>query len=186
MHVGHLGIGKTKRLFRSKVYFPELDKLIEELIQNCIPCPSPTKLKTKPPLQSQPLQKNVWHKVYMDYFGPFPNVSYILVITDQTLQYSKKDFTSSTSCNNKLIPILERIFSTYGILEIIVSHNEPHFQSHQLATYFSQKGITHHGIITPLWPCGNRKVERFMINLTKVAQTLTTEKKDWCKEITDF
>ena len=58
-HVGHLGIEKTKRLLRSKFYFPELDKLVEELFQCCIPCQSVTKPKTKPTLQSQPLQKNV-------------------------------------------------------------------------------------------------------------------------------
>ena len=56
-HVGHLGTEKTKRLLRSKFYFPELDKLAEELFQCCFPCQSVTKPKTKPTLQSQPLQK---------------------------------------------------------------------------------------------------------------------------------
>ena len=37
-HGGHLGIEKTKGLLRPKVYFPELDKLVEELIRDCIPC----------------------------------------------------------------------------------------------------------------------------------------------------
>ena len=48
-HVGHQRIEKTKGLLRSKVYFLELDKLIEELVQNCIPCQRVTKPKTKPP-----------------------------------------------------------------------------------------------------------------------------------------
>ena len=118
-HVGYLGIEKTKGLLRSKVYFPELDKLVEELIKHCIQCQSVTKPKTKPPLQIQLLQKNVWQKAHMDCLGLFPNGSYILVMIDQRSKYSQTDFTSSTCCN-KLIPILERIFSIYGIREIIV------------------------------------------------------------------
>ena len=43
-----------------------VDKLLEELIQNYIPCQSVTKPKTKPPLQSQSLHKNVWQKVQID------------------------------------------------------------------------------------------------------------------------
>ena len=131
-----------------EICFHEVDKLVEELIQNCIPCQSVTKPKTKLPLQSQPLQKNLWQKVHIDYLGPFPNGSYILVMIDQRSKYPEIGFTSSKACN-VLIPILERIFSIYGIPEIIVSDNGPPFQSHQLATYFRQKGITHHKI-TPL------------------------------------
>lgn len=183
-HNGHLGIEKTKGLLRTKVYFPDLDKLVDELIRACIPCQSVTKQKVKPPLQNQPLAKNVWQKVHIDYLGPFPNNSYILVMVDQRSKYPEIDFTSSTSCN-KLIPILERIFSIYGIPEIIISDNGPPFQSSQLAIYFKQKGINHHRI-TPLWPRANGQVERFMPNLTKVAQTAIIEKKDWRAEIYRF
>ena len=59
-HFGHLRIEKTKELLRSKVHFPKLDKLVEELIKNFIPCQSVAKPKTKPSFQSHPLQNNVW------------------------------------------------------------------------------------------------------------------------------
>lgn len=72
----------------------------------------------------------------------------ILVMKDQRSQYTDIVFTSSTSCN-KLIPILERIFSIYGLPEFIISDNRPPFQSHQVATYFRGKGVTYHGV-TPL------------------------------------
>ena len=54
---------------------------------------------------------------------------------DQISKYPEIDFTSSVSCK-KLIPILGRIFSIYGIPEIVESDNGPPFQSHALATYF--------------------------------------------------
>ena len=49
-HSGYLGIEKNKELLRSKVYFPKLDKLVEELIRHCIPRQRLTKPKTKPQL----------------------------------------------------------------------------------------------------------------------------------------
>ncbi len=36
-HIGHQRIVKTKRLLRSKVWFPNIDKMVEETIQNCLP-----------------------------------------------------------------------------------------------------------------------------------------------------
>ena len=84
-----------------------------------------------------------------------------------------------------MIPIIERIFSIYGIPEIIVSDNGPPFQSHQLATYFRQKYITHDRI-TPLCHRANGQVERFMPNMIKVAQSDIIEKKDWCIKIYRF
>ena len=75
-HSGHLGIEKTKGLLLSKVYFPEQDKLVEELTCDCIEC------HCIPPLQNQPLAKNVWQKVHIDYLGQFPNNSYISVMTN--------------------------------------------------------------------------------------------------------
>ena len=37
-HEGHLGIVKTKMLLRSKVWIPEMDKLVEKEIQGCLAC----------------------------------------------------------------------------------------------------------------------------------------------------
>jgi hypothetical protein len=37
-HTGHQGIVKTKRLLREKVWFPLIDRMVQERIKNCIPC----------------------------------------------------------------------------------------------------------------------------------------------------
>ena len=37
-HEGHQGITKTKALLRSKVWFPNIDKMIEEKVSKCIAC----------------------------------------------------------------------------------------------------------------------------------------------------
>ena len=37
-HEGHQGIVRTKQLLHEKVYFPNIDKLVEETCKSCIPC----------------------------------------------------------------------------------------------------------------------------------------------------
>ena len=41
-HVGHQGIVKTKRLLGSKVWFPHIDEMVEDTIQNYLPCQAAT------------------------------------------------------------------------------------------------------------------------------------------------
>lgn len=35
---GHLGMVKTKQLIRDRVWFPHIDKIVEEIIKNCEVC----------------------------------------------------------------------------------------------------------------------------------------------------
>ena len=63
-HEGHQGLVKTKRLPRAKVWFPQIDKMVEEMIAKCIPCRA-----TGPPNRPEPLQMNTlptspWHTPY--------------------------------------------------------------------------------------------------------------------------
>ena len=56
-HEGHQGLAKTKQLIREKLWFPKIDKEVEELIRTCIPCqasgtgnhPSPLIMNELPP-----------------------------------------------------------------------------------------------------------------------------------------
>ena len=37
-HEGHQGLVKTKKLMREKVWFPQIDSLVENCIQKCLAC----------------------------------------------------------------------------------------------------------------------------------------------------
>ncbi|KAK9686082.1 Integrase zinc binding domain [Popillia japonica] len=64
-HLGHQGIVKTKQLLRSKVWFPNIDKLTEQEIRKCIACQATDESKYKAPLQ---LRETPRSKVW------FPNI----------------------------------------------------------------------------------------------------------------
>ena len=67
-HQSHLGIVKTKQLLREKVYFPGIDKQVENVCQGCIPCSASTHKKTFEPLQMSNLPDAPWTELSMDLF----------------------------------------------------------------------------------------------------------------------
>ena len=182
-HQGHMGIVKTKALLRSKVYFPDLDRLVEEQVQNCLPCQAVG--NPKPPLlQITPSPDEVWHTLNVDYLGPIPDGSYLFVAIDQTSKYPEVEFVQSTSADT-LIPRLERLVATFGIPNTVISDNGPPFTSHKLNEFMQHNGINHRRI-TPRWPQANGEVERFMKPLMKVIRTAHIERKNWKSEVYRF
>ena len=49
---------KTKGLLRSKLYFPQLDELVEKLIAKCVACKVVRKKHKHPTLNITPPQRN--------------------------------------------------------------------------------------------------------------------------------
>ena len=86
-HTGHQGIIKTKRFFlRDSVWFPGMDRMVEEAVKGCLPCQAANHdLKpTAEPLQMSPLPLGRWQELSIDFCGPFPNGDYLLVVTDDS------------------------------------------------------------------------------------------------------
>ena len=84
---GHQGIIKTKALLRRKVFFFNINKLVEEEIENCITCQSLTPSKPPPPIVSTKIPEKVWKTVNMDYLGPLLNGKGCLVLIDKRSRY---------------------------------------------------------------------------------------------------
>ena len=55
-----------------------------------------------------------------------------------------------------------------------MSDNGPQFACHEMADYFSQRGIKHHHV-TPLWPQAKGLVESFMKPLDKACSRTAQE-----------
>jgi hypothetical protein len=76
----------------SKVWFPNIDKMVEETIQNCLPCQAATSGNHPPPepLKMTQLPSGPWKEVAMDFLGPFPTGEYLLVVIDAFIVGSLK------------------------------------------------------------------------------------------------
>ena len=185
-HQGHQGIVKTKRLIREKLWFPGIDKLVEDKIQNCLACQASTldsKAKYEPLIMSE-LPDGPWQKVDIDFCGPFPSGDYLLVAMDEYSRFPEIEITKSTSAH-ATIPKFDKIFSVHGVPEEVKSDNGPPFQSEDFKHFAEYLGF-HHRKITPGYPQANGEVERFMRTLEKAIRCAIVEGKQWKQELSRF
>ena len=184
-HETHMGIVKTKSLMRGKVWWPSMDKDIENLIQNCIPCLSVSDKSSVAPMQftNLPMSKP-WEKVHIDLCGPFPTGDSVLGIIDASSRWPELHTIRSTS-SETIKNCLEKTFSGQGYPLTIVTDNAPNLTSVKIEEYCEEYAITHQKA-TPYWPQGNSEIERFYRTLGKFIRTTNAEGRDWHKEIHKF
>lgn len=181
-HEGHLGVVKTKSLLKSKVWFPGLDKLVEEEISMCRICQCCTLKKcNNVPVVMSKMPGKVWDEISIDFSGPWPNGYYGLVLVDDGSRIACVKPTKSTSIEST-IPKIDEVFATYGIPSLVRTDNGPPFNSKAFSEYCVSMGIKHRKI-TPLWPMANGKCERFMQNLNKLMTRSHLAGKNWQREL---
>jgi transposase InsO family protein len=184
-HSGHQGIVKTKQLLREKVWFPNVDSLVETIVSRCIACQANTNpAKKNLPVQSTPLPKAKWLDLSADFCGPFPTGEYLLVVIDDYSRYPVAEIIHSTSTDT-VTSALEKIFSLFGTPETLKTDNGPPFNGAAFRTFALENGF-HHRKITPLWPRANGEAERFMRTLEKTIRAAKVESKDWKRELFKF
>ena len=173
-HEGHQGVVKTKSLLREKVWFPGIDKMVEKKVQSCCACLVSTPESKREPLAMSPLPKAPWSEVSMD-FAELPNSEYLLIITDDYSRYPVVETVKSTSANT-VIPKVDKVFSEFGIPDVVKTDNGPPFNSSAFKSFAQTLGFQHRKI-THRWPRANGEVERFVRTVKKVIKTANLEAK---------
>lgn len=182
-HEGHQGITKTKALLREKVWFPGINQIVEERVKSCLACQAATPETKREPLQMSPLPDKAWQEVSID-FAELSTGDYLLVISDDYSRYPVVEILRSLTART-VIPKLDKVFSEFGIPEIVKSDNGPPFNSNAFETFANDLGFIHRKI-TPLWPRANGEVERFMRTVKKIVKIALTEQKPWREELSTF
>ncbi|KAK7112338.1 hypothetical protein V1264_011807 [Littorina saxatilis] len=183
-HEGHQGIIKTKGLLREKVWFPQMDQLVENKVKSCLACLSTTPSHPSEPLKMTTLPRHPWSEVSIDFAGPFPSGEYLLVVTDDYSRFPEVEILTSTSAK-AVIPKLDAIFSRFGIPDVVKSDNGPPFNGSDFERFAGYLGFKHR-TITPLWPQANGGAERCMPMLKKTIQAAQVEGKVWRQELYKF
>ena len=184
-HQSHQGIVKTKQFIREKVWFPNIDILVEETIKSCIPCQASQNQKNdRDPIIPTPLPDEPWQSVSMDFLGPFPTGDYLMVIIDDYSRYPEVEILSNISART-VLPKMENIFARQGIPEKIKTDNGPPFNGKDFHNFAQQYGFKHRKV-TPLWPEANGEVERFMKTLNKFIRIQNINNRNWKSELPTF
>lgn len=100
-----------------------MDQKVKDVINHCISCKANSRSDKPPPLPASP-----WLTLNIDYLGPMPNGSYLLVAVDQFSRFPAIEILGTTA----VIPALgalTKIFSTHGLPYIIITDNGSPFNS---------------------------------------------------------
>ncbi|XP_041461610.1 uncharacterized protein K02A2.6-like [Lytechinus variegatus] len=171
LHLGHMGIESTRRLARETVFWPNINKDIDQLIKQCETCQKHQARQQKEPLHPHDVPPAPWTRLGTDLF--MLNRQEYLLVTDYYSKYpiiAKLTDTSSAAIARQMTGI----FSLFGPPEEIVSDNGPQFVGKPFQDMCKKWNIKH---ITssPHYPRSNGLAERMVRTiknlLTKCSQT---------------
>ena len=126
-HEGHLGIVKTKRILRSKLWFQGIDKMVEEVVGKCSRCQVSTTVRLfQIPIEWAKMPSKAWDEISADFFGPLPTGDYIFTVMDDSTRFAAVKIVRSTS-GDTVIPRLDSLFACFGIPSVLRTDNGPPF-----------------------------------------------------------
>ncbi|XP_041971651.1 uncharacterized protein K02A2.6-like [Aricia agestis] len=160
LHSSHFGIVKMKAEARQRLWFPGIDKRLEQLAAECAVCARLRPSPPRAPLSPWPYPPRPFHRIHLDFLGPFGNQMY-LIIVDAYSKWVECYNVSSSYGSRTVIEKLTDVISRFGIPHTLVSDNGTSFTSLEFANFCKLNGITH--IFSPVYhPSSNGQAEGFV------------------------
>lgn len=165
VHRGHPGIVSMKRTIRAKMWWPGLDKDVENLVKSCLGCTTVSRNEPPEPMIRTEMPSEPWELLAIDFYSTDEIEKKFLVVIDY---YSRFLAVSALNTNNAQLTTdaLDVLFMNYGNPGKIKADNGSPFQSAEFQKWCIARDIKLiHSI--PAWPRMNGEVERQMQGITK-------------------
>lgn len=158
VHEGHLGCEKQKRLARSAMFWPGMNKDIEVTVQKCGTCNRYRPAQQKETLKGgeEKSQLEPWEKVGMDLFV-WEGSDY-LVIVDYHSNFPEVSKLANTR-SETVVTHIKCVFARHGIPREVVSDNGTQFSSEFFTRFAAEYGFSHR-TSSPRHPQANGQAER--------------------------
>ena len=157
LHRGHPGIVRMKSLARSHVWWPTIDRQLEDVVKSCVCCQSNRHQPVKAPLHPWAWPAKPWQRIHLDFAGPVVG-KMLFIAVDAHSKWPEVILMESTT-TSKTIRVLQDMFARWGIPEQIVTDNGPQFISSDFTMFLTSHGVKH--IRTaPYHPASNGAAER--------------------------
>ena len=134
-HEGHQGIVKTKDRLQSKVWWPNMNSMVERHCKKCLGCQAVTPIATIPPVKTTTMPTKPWRDFAVDLMGPLPTGESLLVTVDYYSRWVEVDVVRGTSSND-IIRCLENHFTSHGIPETPRTDNGSNLVGHEMEEFF--------------------------------------------------
>ena len=182
-HRGHQGATSIKAHMRSKVWFPAMDKKIEDELKYCKAC-AMVALPDKPHPMSRRVPSEPFSDLAVDFKEGLPNMESLLVVsciaTRCIFTETMKNPTSGLVCAMFL-----KLFSQYGLPRTITADNGPQFRSIEFRRFCQSFGIDLNNS-TPYWPERNGAIERQNRNIGRRIEISLIEGTDWRQDLAEY
>ena len=121
-HEGHQGIVKTEDHLRSKVWWLNMNSMVERHYKKCLGCQAVTPVATIPPVKTTTMQTKPWRDLAVDLMGPLSTGESLLVSVDYYSRRVEVDVVRSTT-SNAIIRCFENHFIRHVIPETLRTDN---------------------------------------------------------------
>ena len=159
LHRDHPGMVKMKAVARSYLWWPGVDKDLEECAKSCLACQAVRNAPAVAPLHPWVWPAKPWQRIHIDFAGPFLGKTFLIVIDAHSKWPEVVGMTTTTA--QRTITELRKIFAAYGLPEQLVSDNGPQFVSDDFALFMKMNGIKHIRC-APYHLSSNGAAERFV------------------------
>ncbi|KAI4891972.1 hypothetical protein NFI96_009139, partial [Prochilodus magdalenae] len=174
IHEGHLGVEKCKRRARSAVYWPGINRDIENMVGKCDTCNKYQSKQAREPMLIPDLPTAPWEKVGTDLFH-CNGKDYLLVI-DYYSNFPEIALLSSTTAST-VIMHMKSIFARHGIPKTVVSDNGPCYSCKEWQQFASHYGFNH-VTSSPQHAQTNGKAEKGVHIIKQILKKSTDSKSD--------
>jgi len=165
IHEGHLGITKCTERAKKAIWWPSINRFIEEMINSCITCRN-NGPEVKQPLRPIETPARPWQVIASDLFH-FKGKNYLLVV-DLYSRYPEFALLRSMT-SQEVIKHLKSIFARHGIPELMISDNGGQYASEEFkrfAAHYQFRAVTS----SPMYPRANGAAERMVQTMKNILE----------------
>lgn len=181
-HGGHPGMSVTKRILRERVWWPLMDKEVNQYVSACKACQLIVMKNNSVPMSRTIMPELPWDVTAIDHYGPMMDKGgkHILALVDYHSRFLAARVVESTAFE-ETEKFLEDLRRTYGNQKALRSDNAQGFNQ-QLKVYCAQRGIQYQKS-TVYFPQQNGCVESVNKLFKKAISASNVEKTDYEEEL---
>lgn len=136
--IAHPGMVRMKETAHSYVWWPDMDKAIEQTVRHCSSCQQVCSVPSPTPMMPWMWPGGPWQRAHIDFAEK--DKQYYLVVVDAYSKWPEIFLMRSTTAE-ATVNVLRTPFSKYGLISQIVSDNDPQFRSEELEHFMKMNGV---------------------------------------------
>lgn len=163
LHQGHLGVSKMKNMSRNYVYWPSLDRDLENLCRSCEACRAVRDAPPRAALHPWEFPLVPWQRLHAD-FAEHMGKRYLILVDAHSKWIEALPMSRTDSLTT--ITALMSVFSRFGLPSQLVTDNGPPFFAQEFKDYCLNNCIKH-VTTAPYRPQGNGAAENAVKTIKK-------------------